>query len=258
MASSTIFFFDMPLELFLFFLKLDEAEATMTKHVSGLPNTKACVLPCYSSLFRSILKINTEVLQENLHWPLLEALHTFPNCANARQISQHPEVLSYLFNSLTVSLQSQRWNGSRMSVHDDGSAGMFLMGLQTSVGYRELHIGLQKDEVLKSPCEPGHLYLCNLAAAKHQVVHPGKVKGIKLPNLGFVEVVFVVRSMCCGLNRARSSFGLENRKFFEPSLEKVIDDFLSCGGRLRLPNLAEVIEEHVTFAEENTYFGPHK
>ena len=242
----------MPLELFLFFLKLDEAEATMTKHVSGLPNTKACVLPCYSSLFRSILKINKEVLQENLHWPLQEALHTFPDCSNARQISQHPEVLSYLLNSLTVSLQSQRWNGSRRSVHDDDSAGMFHMGLQTSAGYRELHIGLQNHEVLKIPCEPGHLYLCNVAAAKHQVVHPGKVPGIKLPNLGFVEVALVVRSTWFGMNRARGSIGLEGRKFFEPAME-VINEFLSCGELLRLPKLAEVLEEHVSSEEDNMH-----
>ena len=225
---------------------------TMSKRVNGVSNENACVLPRYSTLFRTILKINKEVLQKNLHCPLQKAMKSIPKDPNAQQISEEPEVLSYLLNSVTVALQSQRWKGSRMSVHDDGSAGMLLMGLQTSAGHRELHIGLENDEVLKIPCEPGHLYLCNVAAAKHQVVHPGKVQGIKLPNLGFVEVALVVRSTWFGMNRARGSIGLEGRKFFEPAME-VINEFLSCGELLRLPKLAEVLEEHVSSEENNMH-----
>ena len=221
----------------------------LARKVNGTSNEEACIFPRYSSLFRSILKSNQEAFEKKLHVPLVESLSGLKNCPNAAQVCQQKCASKYLLNSVTVSVQSQRWNSSRMLVHDDGSAGMLLMGLQTSAGHRELHLGLADGSIVKVPCEPGHLYLCNVAAVKHQVVHPSKVQGIKVAGLGRVEVALVVRSTWFGLHKARGSQGLEGRAFFKPTME-VLNNFLSST-ELKLPSLQEVIAEY----ECSAHFG---
>jgi hypothetical protein len=203
-------------------------------------------LPRYNSFIRTFNDLNKDSAQAGLHLPLVAALSKNKTCANSIQLCG-ADADNYLLNNLWVSLQSRRFNRvMRMSPHDDGSAGMLLMGLQTAAGDRELHVELKNGEIIVIPCEPGHLYVSNIAAAKHQVVHPARVPGVEVEGLGQVEIAIVVRSTWFGKHKARGCQGLEGRPFFHPCMA-VLNNFLTTY-ELKIPTLSQVLAEHERFA----------
>ena len=55
-----------------------------------------------------------------------------------------------------------------LSPHYDGSAGMLLLAYQV-VGAREMGLRQKNGDELVLQCFPGHVYICNVATAFHQV-----------------------------------------------------------------------------------------
>ena len=216
---------------------------TTSSSVNQCSNLEPSILPKYNSLFRAFSAINRELFDAEIHEPLVKALKKFPRCTNSKALCTETSSASYLLNNAWASLQSQRWGPMRMSTHDDGSAGMLLMALQSPAGHRELHVALNSGEQIVVQCPPGHLYLSNISAAEHQVVHPMHLPGMRLnDDLGVVELAFVVRSTWFANDKARCSQGLEGRPFFAPTM-KLLTKFLASG-QLKIPNLAEVVAEH--------------
>ena len=232
---------------------------TLSSKVNTVANDQPGILLRYNSFCAAFNKVNSAAAQAALHEPLVEALSARPlmQCDNAAQIREQDTPAQYLLNHIRVSLQSQRHGPIRLSTHDDGSAGMLLLGLQTPAGGRELHFQLRDGTVLVKACAPGHVYLCNIAAALHQVVHPVQVPGISVAGLpGATEIAIIVRSTWFGHDKARGAAGLEGRKFYRPTMD-VINKFLSKSV-LRLPSLAEVKAEHAEHAGADVTSPPAK
>ena len=184
----------------------------------------------------------------------MQAMKSVKACAHAQQIAKYTNVMDYLLNSVTVSVQSQRWHSTRMPVHDEGSEGMFFMGLQTGAGYREILLVLSDGQVIKIPCEPGHLFLCNLASRRYQVIHPVKKAGLEVQGLGFSEVALVVRSSFSSENKEIECKRLHDCNFYRPAMD-VINKFL-CRQKLRIPDMNQVIAEYEQHELQNINLNP--
>ena len=120
---------------------------------------------------------------------------------------------------------------------------MLLLAYQL-VGDRELHIHQVDGDPVVIKCYPGHLDLCNVTTAFHQVQHSFSLQeggSVELGRLGPCGVAFVVRCTFLAHDKARGCAGLNGRSFFEP-MQSVLHRFLQEVS-LTLPSFAEVSHE---------------
>ena len=144
-------------------------EGSLANSVNSLGTDAPSDFTRNSAFVRALLKKNAT--QFNTLQPGFQRALAEDKSPNAREVCSS-NVEQYLFNNLQLNAMSARFKELvphwGLSPHPDGSAGMLLLAYQV-VGAREMGLRQENGDELVLQCFPGHVYICNVATAFHQV-----------------------------------------------------------------------------------------